>query len=380
MRGQQRGNLAILGGDGAERGAAGQNGVLKVEAVDEPLACLFVVALRNGEHVAHHDQLFVVDLEDVRIAEQFFDEFVGVEVRTQVDVEELQSAFLGVLEQFDDGVVGFGGAQTQGAEADGVGLGHGFDELVGELDVVPSHVFDDGVFRNAVGQGHVNRAGRVFVGLHQRVDAGLVSVGEQFGTQLVVADGSDGEAFRAVLGRMVCEIDGCAAGTLAGGEHIPQDFAERNDDWLGHGVPFFGCGVLCDVKEHRRMFQKIGDGHGRGTADGGVRWEVGQGDFGIVPDFGDGTFPNDFFDLVKQGLSGLGDDVAEYDMRRIEGVDDIDRAISDISSDLGSQIHGRFVSCRSFGEQRGACLRVRHCLASGHNARLFVEPFVDCVG
>ena len=153
-----------------------------------------------------------------------------------------------------------------------------------------------------------------------------MSVGEQFGTQLVVADGADGEAFRAVLGRMVCEIDGCAAGTLAGGEHIPQDFAERNDDWLGHGVPFFGCGVLCDVKEHRRMFQKIGDGHGRGTADGGVRWEVGQGDFGIVPDFGDGTFPNDFFDLVKQGLSGLGDDVAEYDMRRIEGVDDIDRA------------------------------------------------------
>ena len=102
VRGQQCGNLAILGGDGAERGAAGQNDVLKVEAVDEPLACLFVVALRNGEHVAHYDQLFVVDLEDVRIAEQFFDEFVGIEVRTQVDVEELQSAFLGVLEQFED--------------------------------------------------------------------------------------------------------------------------------------------------------------------------------------------------------------------------------------------------------------------------------------
>ncbi len=47
VRGQQRGNLAILGGDGAERGAAGQNDVLKVEAVDEPLACLFVVALRK---------------------------------------------------------------------------------------------------------------------------------------------------------------------------------------------------------------------------------------------------------------------------------------------------------------------------------------------
>ena len=253
MRGQQGGDFAILGSDGAERGAAGQNDVLEVEAVDEPLTCLFVIALRNGEHVAHHDQLFVVDLEDVRVVEQLFDELIGVEVGAQVDVEELQCAFLGVLEQFDDGVVGFGGAQAEGAEADGVGLGHGFDELVGELDVIPGHVFDDGVFRNAVGQSHINRAGRVFVDLHQRVDAGLVGVCKQLIAQFVVADRTDGEAFRAVLRRMVCEIDGCAAGTFAGGEHIPQDFAERDDDWLGHGVPFFGCGVLCDVKEHRRM-------------------------------------------------------------------------------------------------------------------------------
>ena len=71
-----------------------------------------------------------------------------------------------MLEQLDDGVVGFRGAQAEGAEADGVGLGYGFNELVGELDVIPCHVFDDGVFRNAVGQSHVNRACRVFVGLH----------------------------------------------------------------------------------------------------------------------------------------------------------------------------------------------------------------------
>ena len=106
-RGPQGGDLAILGGDSAERGAAGQNDVLEVEAVDEPLACLFVIARRNGEHVAHHDQLFVVDLEDVRVAEQLFDEFIGVEVGAQVDVEELQRAFLGMLEQFDDGVMRF---------------------------------------------------------------------------------------------------------------------------------------------------------------------------------------------------------------------------------------------------------------------------------
>ena len=61
------------------------------------------------------------------------------------------------------------------------------------------------------------------------------------------------------------------AGALAGGEHIPQDFTEGDDDWLGHGwfLSLVG-GVLCDVEEHRWMFQKIGDGHGGGTGNGGV--------------------------------------------------------------------------------------------------------------
>ena len=221
MRGPQGGNLAILGGDSTERGTAGQNDVLEVEAVDEPLACLFVIARRNGEHLTHHDELVVVDLEDVGVSQQLLDQLLGVEVGAQVDVEELQCAFLGVLEQFDDGVVGFRGAQAEGAEADGVGLGYGFNELVGELDVIPCHVFDDGVFRNAVGQSYVNRACWVFVGLHQRVDAGPVRIVEQLGAQLVVTDGADGVAFCAVLGRVVGEVDGSAAGALAGGEHIP---------------------------------------------------------------------------------------------------------------------------------------------------------------
>lgn len=108
---------------------------------------------------------------------------------------------------------------------------------------------------------------------------------------------------------------------------------------IGLDMVFLSLVMACYAtsKNIEGCSRKLVMGHGRGTADGGVRWEVGQGDFGIVPNLGDGTFPNDFFDLVKQGLSGLGDDVAEYDMRRIEGIDDIDRAISDISSDLGSQ-------------------------------------------
>ena len=82
-----------------------------------------------------------------------------------------------------------------------------------------------------------------------------------------------------------------------------------------------------------------------------------------MPDFGDGTFPNDFFDLVKQGLSGLGDDVAEYDMRRIEGVDDIDRAISDISSDSEVRSMAAFVSCRSLAN---SAVHACACVIASH--------------
>ena len=92
MRGQQSGGLAVLGDDGAEGRAAGQDGVLQIEAIHEPLAGLFVVALRNGEHLTHHDELVVVDLEDVGVSQQLLDQLLGVEVGAQVDVEELQRA------------------------------------------------------------------------------------------------------------------------------------------------------------------------------------------------------------------------------------------------------------------------------------------------
>lgn len=125
---------------------------------------------------------------------------------------------------------------------------------------------------------------------------------------------------------------------------------------------------------------KIGDGHGCGTGDGGVRRKAGQSDFGIVLDFGNGTLANDPFDFVEQGLACLGNDVSQHDMRRIEGVDDVDRAVSDISCDFGSQFRGRLVSRGSFGEQCGARLCVGHGFASWDNAWLLVEPLVNRIG
>ena len=123
MRSVQRGDLALAGDDGGVGGAGGQNHVVKAEFLDEPAGGIFAGGAADVEHVAQQQEFLVVDLEDGGRLEEFLDKFLGVVVAAQVDVEELHRARLGVLEQLRDGGVRFGGAQGQGAEADGVGLG-----------------------------------------------------------------------------------------------------------------------------------------------------------------------------------------------------------------------------------------------------------------
>lgn len=72
--------------------------------------------------------------------------------------------------------------------------------------------------------------------------------------------------------------------------------------------------------------------------------------------------------------------MSPHDMRRVECIDDVDCAVSDISRDFRGEFRGCFVSGSVFGEQRGTCLCVRHGFASGNDIRLLVEHFVDCIG
>ena len=53
MRGVQGGDFAVLGDDGAEGGATGQNDVLQTEVLDEPVARFLVGGSGKLEHVAH---------------------------------------------------------------------------------------------------------------------------------------------------------------------------------------------------------------------------------------------------------------------------------------------------------------------------------------
>ncbi len=64
------------------------------------------------------------------------------------------------------------------------------------------------------------------------MDAGLLRGDGEFIAELILADGADRIGFAAVVRGVVGEVHRGAAGTLAGGEHVPQEFAEGDHDWL----------------------------------------------------------------------------------------------------------------------------------------------------
>ena len=74
------------------------------------------------------------------------------------------------------------------------------------------------------------------------------------------------------------------------------------------------------------------------------------------------------------------DDVSKNDVCRIESVDDGDRAVPNVSGNIEHQKRRGLVSRVRLGEQCCASLRMRHRLASGNDARVGVELFVDGVG
>ena len=226
MRGGQRGAVAGLGNNRAEGRAAGQDDVIQTELGEEPTAGFIVGSAANAEHIAQQQEFRVVELEHGRVAEQFLDQLLGVVVAADVDVEELHGAGLRVLEQLYDGVMRFGGAQAERAEAHAVGLLHLVDQLAGVQDVVPCHAADNHVLRDAVLQGDIHGAGRPGVALDDCVDAGVLGDFDQFVAEIVFTDRADRVAVRAVVHGVVDEVDRGAACALTAGEHVPQEFAE----------------------------------------------------------------------------------------------------------------------------------------------------------
>ena len=80
-------------------GAAGEYQHVKVVlAQDEPALILHIESW-VVEHTPYEDKLLVVDLKDVATTQRLLDDFLGVELLTQVDVENLHAVGGGVVEE-----------------------------------------------------------------------------------------------------------------------------------------------------------------------------------------------------------------------------------------------------------------------------------------
>ena len=99
--------------------------------------------------------------------------------------------------------------------------------------MIPGDVFDNGVGGDAVFQFHQHLAGRVGGEGKDMVDFVLFEFGDDGPAVGIVADCADGVSFGAQRRGMIDKVDRRAAGSLAAGEHVPQNFADADDHGFG---------------------------------------------------------------------------------------------------------------------------------------------------
>ena len=164
---------------------------------------------------------------NVATLEGLFDDVLGVELLTQVDIENLQAVVGSIVEELADGSPRRDIALSQRAEAYGTArLGY-FGNLGSIGDVVPCHAFLDFIGRNAVArQGYLYRTCWVGYTGHEIVESVLLQGAEGLFSQGVLAQGADGQGFQAKLACMIGKVSGCATQFLTFGKYIPQGFSE----------------------------------------------------------------------------------------------------------------------------------------------------------
>ena len=147
----------------------------------------------------------------------------------EIDVEDFERLGPHGAEETQDGRPGVH-ALDERAEADGVGPPGEFFHLRGERDVVPGHVFQDVVGRDAaVVQCHLDGSRRLVRHGKQAVKALGSDQVEDFAPQRIIPDGADGPALFSEAAGMVGKIGRGAAEGLPRREHVPKDLTDPHD-------------------------------------------------------------------------------------------------------------------------------------------------------
>lgn len=188
---------------------------------------------RAAEHGGELREFFVVELEE-RGGGQRVEHDLAREMRwTQVDVEDAQAIRSRGGDELAQGVARDRRALCEAAIAHGIGTGGECEQLGRAWDHVPRDVFDDGVARLAGGiqrDGHGAGGMRFERGNEARVESDGVELIEGAMAEIVVADGADDVDLRAEHMRVVGEVAGCAAELGSGGQQVPQQLSEADDD------------------------------------------------------------------------------------------------------------------------------------------------------
>lgn len=230
--------------------ATGEDEHLEVPLRNEYPALVFSADGLEAVDLSNKLELFVVNLEDVALAEVFFDHFLAVEVLADVDIEDLKAGHsaggaadgAGHLrhggEEAADGVAANLRTLSERAEADSAGLASDSFDFGSPGDVVPSYTFADVVLGNTLlVELHLYGTGGVIHALEVVMEIVLVELLDDLVAEFVIADGADSDGVEAELARVISEVGGGATDLATFGQAVPQGLTEAYYIVVFHNDP-----------------------------------------------------------------------------------------------------------------------------------------------
>ena len=131
-------------------GAAGKHEHVEVVLAQNEPALVLDVKAGIAKHATDKHQFLIVDFQYIATLERLLQYFLGIELLTQVDIENLQAVVRRGIEEFLDGRTADNVSLSQRTETNSTTVGGNLCDVVIEGDVVPSHVLLDVIGRDAL--------------------------------------------------------------------------------------------------------------------------------------------------------------------------------------------------------------------------------------
>ena len=216
--------------------SAGQNQHPETIFGKQNAASVLETGVGTAEQTAHCLKLLIVNFQYIAFAQRIAQDFPGIEILPEVDVEYLQYAvvFRHGIQETADGIAGNHAAPGKRPEAHSTSPGCKFLEPGSIRDIVPCHPLLYVIARHSVGiKPDLYRTGRIRHGLdHGPEPFGFEIVKNLFAGR-VISDSAHDHAVEPELRNMICKICRRTAEFFSFGKHIPEGFSD-SDHYIFH--------------------------------------------------------------------------------------------------------------------------------------------------